>query len=260
MMAHSLAVSIGAVSGMVLDRRGGGVGYNVPMLLDSRKLPELRVPLATFVKFCHPLKAGDQLKTVKDQLRFKNRKGYVSPYSWHRLFKTVIHDTHARIADPNFVDAAFADKLGNPKLNGRDREVFELLSGMYMDYIRGRRDVAETFLPDKWYVDLDDLAVLVDPELGIRTTLGHEQVLKLWLQENAISRSTRETMSYLLQKAKQELDWPYSRELALLDVRRASAVSVVETDDHVERRVRGEAARFSSLWRSENEKEQNKRP
>lgn len=229
--------------------------YNGPMLKfrdPSIPKPRWEVSMPNFADFCD-VKPGKRYEVVMKQLGMKEKsgssEGYFNPYVY---FRNVVSDVHIPTQDLGLVSNAFDALLAHPGVQkAKSKRHVELLCGAYLRYFRTRQDVRRLFSPDTGLVRIGELGVNVNPEVRIQTAYKDnvEWVLRMWLRQTDVPDVVRQTMSYMIQKVREDWDWPPDWRFGIFDVLNGAIAEEVEVDDEMAELVTDRAEEYVSIRR-----------
>ena len=156
----------------------------------------------------------------------------------------VLREKHWETDDIQQLDEAVFDL--DPSKRGRDQKLkaYQCLKGKYVD--RWRPQDARYFKPTRAPVSFGELTVIVDPEVGMRTSTAH-RAFKLGFFKDEMSPALLEVCYYLLWEGADYANWPRIWSPGIWDVRLSRLLDAQSPHDHMEAWVHQCAAEFVAL-------------
>lgn len=205
----------------------------------------MQVTMFKFAEFCVG-NSSDRNRIISrresDRRRRERARGGGGYYSG--LLK-VLREKHWETDDIEQLDEAVFDL--DPSKRGRDQKLktYQCLKGKYVD---GWRDQdARYFKPARAPVSFGELTVIVDPEVGMRTSTAHRAFKLQFCKDEMLSSDLLDVCYYLLWEGADYANWPRIWTPGIWDVRHSRLLDAQSPRDHMEERVHQCAAEFVAL-------------
>ena len=230
----------------IVTRRAYGYGgypsYNGGT---PRSKPMPTIPMHTFAKFCAARKSAQLKKIVHDCWEQDRNPQYIFWRDYYGPLRRAIEKYHLQTGDLAAFDSVIPRLPEHYKLADR-KAAIQMVGRAYSDYCR-KQDF-EPFRVQRAEVELADVSVRVNPELGIRTDVADEYVVKMWFNAPEISRQVREIFSFLMHRAQDLGTWSPAFLLAVWDVRRHRLLPSINPDPDLEPVYITKARMFAEIW------------
>ena len=203
-----------------------------------------KITMTQFANFCIA-KPNGRRRIVHDQRELGEHPEWIRSRDFYGPLRDAIKRTHVANQDLNiFRDALPA--LMHQRLGDNQRARFQLLGEAYLD-LWGGWD-ATPFPGQRAEVDIAGLTVIVNPDVRIRTDDDDDLLVKLWFNPGPPPGPKMQTLSYLMNLAKEIQGWPRTRQMGILDVERKALLPAVETDSDFAASVDGHAEAYMETW------------
>ncbi len=213
----------------------------------SEKGAMLTVPMLTFAKFCAARKETQQERIVNDLFEQNKNPQYIHFRDYYGPLRQAMRQYHWRTGDLAVFDAILPLLPKHPKL--ADRRVHIQKAGKdYRDFWSAQG--FQYIELSRMDIQLADIAIRVNPELGVRTDVGDEYVVKLWFKGPNISRQFRETLSFLMNRAQMLGAWPRSYHMMIWDIRRHRLLPEIRPLTDLRPVYDTKARLFLKIWQS----------
>ena len=208
--------------------------------------PMPTITMTLFANFCSATPKGRR-RIVSGQRELEEHPEWIRSRDFYGPIRDVIKRTHIANRDLEvFRDALPALMLRRMRDDQRAR--FRLLGEAYID-LWGGWD-ATPFPGQRAEVDIAGLAVVVNPDLRIRTHAGDDFLVKLRFSLPPLQEPIRRTVSYLMNLAKETQGWPQTWQMGILDVERRALLPAVLTDPDFAATVNGHAEAYVEMWQA----------
>ncbi len=99
-------------------------------------------------------------------------------------------------------------------------------------------------------VEREGLTIIVNPEMFVQTSDGAKHVIKLCFARNELPSKAKEIISYLMNAAKREQNWPSQWQMSILHVQSGDLLPALNTTAAIAELVSAEAQTYVEMWRS----------
>ena len=208
-------------------------------------MPVITVPMLTFARFCVARTDESRTKIVAGCFEIQQFRHYL----YHRDYYRPLRDEmkrHWRTGDLDVLEDLLPLLPRDPNLADR-RQNIQKVGRAYCDKWReqGYRYIETT---DRLDIPVGPILVNVNPELVIRDAVGDEYVVKLWYKTQSVSRNSRRTLSFLMEKAQSQAAWPVDRLLAIWDIPDKNLLPTIPSSPEFETIIDRKANQFADLW------------
>ena len=198
----------------------------------------IEISLTEFVDFV--IKAGSPKLTVVREVKRRHDEGYDPKTDFYKKLRDGIVEHH-QLGKPK----SALDALAHGVTDKNKVKAYPIIIQGYKHFL-GRKTVA-WFVPPKKQWTYGDLAVRVNPELGLIID-GQPHVIKMYWKQDQLKKLEVPTIMHLLQLVLTSKKDPNS--LGLLDVRRGRLITPSGFDPTLTPLLEGEALSFATVYKA----------
>lgn len=199
----------------------------------------IEISLTEFVDFV--TKAGSPKLTVVRDVKKRHDEGYNPAADFYKKLRDGIVEIHRRGKPKSALDALAVGITDRNK-----RRAYPLLIQGYKRFL-GNKRVTWFNPPDKPTWTHGDLAVRINPELGLRIN-GIPHLIKMYLKQEPLRKLAIPTILHLLHINLADKKNP--KQIGILDVRHGRLIPVEDFDPSFTPLLEGEALSFANIYRA----------
>ena len=219
---------------MVYSSENGGL----PPLKEEIVMP--RVLMSGFAKFCEA-RPHNQVRIVQEIRTQQVSADHYMRRDFYGPLKQLLRTTHWATTDVGTFENALAPFLDKQKQASK-REHYRILGETYIDFWKNKEATHFQIRPVD--IGIAGLTIGVNPEVGMRTSDGDYQALKLWFNTISPTRQTRQIIVHLMDRANNDAQW----HSGIWDIRKRNIPLPVRTSKDFELGLIGQAAAFLKIW------------